>query len=170
MATTSTEAVTNSTHQTYRLGAGIVNGTREKIWNGDIVATASTHGFWEPDKEFKIKVKVDELKRKFHQSRYLQVKHLPRDVSESVDSSRASRNNLAILGNKKVQGPKTVVEVIMGPVCVDFLPGLTLLVIRGRYPSRCSSVTCISLMMPDDARWVEAPSAIVFFVCLEKIP
>lgn len=84
MATTSTEAVSNSTHQTYRLEQNIVNRAREKIWNGDIVATASTHGFWEPDKEFKIKVKVDELKRKFHQSRYLQVKHLPRDVSESV--------------------------------------------------------------------------------------
>lgn len=84
MATTSTEAVSNSTHQTYCLGQNIINRAREKIWNGDIVATASTHGFWEPDKEFKIKVKVDELKRKFHRSRYLQVKHLPRDVTEAV--------------------------------------------------------------------------------------
>lgn len=84
MATSSTEAVSNSNNQPYRLGHNIINSAREKIWNGDIVATASTHGFWEPDAEFKIKVKVNKLKRKFHQSRYLQIKHLPRDVTEEV--------------------------------------------------------------------------------------
>lgn len=84
MATTSTEAIPNTNHQSYRLGHNLINKVRDKIWNGDIVATASTTGFWEPDKEFKIKVKVNELKRKFHQNRYLQIKHLPRDVSEEV--------------------------------------------------------------------------------------
>lgn len=49
-------------------------------------ATASTERFWEEEPEEKIKRKVQDAKIKFHKDRQLQVKHLPRNVSEEVSS------------------------------------------------------------------------------------
>lgn len=88
MATTSTEAIPNSNHQSHRLGHNLISKVKDKLWSGNIVATASTTEFCFEDKEFKIKFKVNELKHKFHQNRYLQIKHLPRDVSEEVGQKR----------------------------------------------------------------------------------
>ncbi|VVC45122.1 RNA recognition motif domain [Cinara cedri] len=45
-------------------------------------ATASTERFWEEEPEEAIKRKVQDAKIKFHKDRQLQVKHLPRNVSE----------------------------------------------------------------------------------------
>lgn len=47
-------------------------------------ATASTERFWEEEPEEEIKRKVQDAKIKFHKDRQLQVKHLPRNVSEEV--------------------------------------------------------------------------------------
>ncbi|KAL5237531.1 hypothetical protein ACI65C_004941 [Semiaphis heraclei] len=59
------------------------------FWNGAgagnhqvLQATASTERFWEEEPEEKIKRKVQDAKIKFHKDRQLQVKHLPRNVSE----------------------------------------------------------------------------------------
>lgn len=51
-------------------------------------ATASTERFWEEEPEEKIKRKVQDAKIKFHRDRQLQVKHLPRNVSEDVSAGR----------------------------------------------------------------------------------
>jgi len=50
-------------------------------------ATASTERFWEEEPEEEIKRKVQDAKIKFHRDRQLQVKHLPRNVSEDVSSA-----------------------------------------------------------------------------------
>lgn len=50
-------------------------------------ATASTERFWEEEPEEKIKRKVQDAKIKFHRDRQLQVKHLPRNVSEDVSAA-----------------------------------------------------------------------------------
>lgn len=47
-------------------------------------ATASTERFWEEEPEEEIKRKVQDAKTKFHKDRQLQVKHLPRNVTEEV--------------------------------------------------------------------------------------
>jgi len=52
----------------------------DKIW-----AEASTDPFW-PDKEFQIKAQVNDLRRKFHDNRYLRVKHLPTNVTKKVSA------------------------------------------------------------------------------------
>ena len=46
--------------------------------------TTATDVFWEDDPEEVLKKRVNELKRKFHNGRQLQIKHLPRDVMEEV--------------------------------------------------------------------------------------
>lgn len=64
------------------------------FWNGGSVAgnhqvlqaTASTERFWEEEPEEEIKRKVQDAKIKFHKDRQLQVKHLPRNVSEEVST------------------------------------------------------------------------------------
>nr|CAD7395646.1 unnamed protein product [Timema poppensis] len=53
----------------------------------DVLATASTGGFWEDDPEEIVKKKVNELKHKFHYGRQLQIKHLPRDVIEELEDT-----------------------------------------------------------------------------------
>ena len=49
-----------------------------------MMATASTGSFWDDDPEEAAKKRVNELKRIFHSGRQLQIKHLPRDVTEEV--------------------------------------------------------------------------------------
>ncbi|RZF42053.1 hypothetical protein LSTR_LSTR006646 [Laodelphax striatellus] len=61
----------------------LLKSDSNKYWNGGhIIAIASTDGFWEDDPEEKVKKKVLNSKSKFHMGRQLQIKHLPRDVTE----------------------------------------------------------------------------------------
>ncbi|XP_022187267.2 LOW QUALITY PROTEIN: ribonucleoprotein PTB-binding 1-like [Nilaparvata lugens] len=61
----------------------LLKNDSNKYWNGGhIIAIASTDGFWEDDPEEKVKKKVLNSKSKFHMGRQLQIKHLPRDVTE----------------------------------------------------------------------------------------
>jgi len=60
-------------------GGGGVAGNHQVLQ-----ATASTERFWEEEPEEEIKRKVQDAKIKFHKDRQLQVKHLPRNVSEDV--------------------------------------------------------------------------------------
>ncbi|XP_046405940.1 ribonucleoprotein PTB-binding 1-like [Ischnura elegans] len=60
----------------------LLKSSPDKFWTGEVVATASTGGFWEDDPEENVKRRVNELKRKFHQGRTLIIKHLPRDATE----------------------------------------------------------------------------------------
>lgn len=57
-----------------------------KYWNEAQVSvtTSSADSFWEEDPEEKIKKKVLAFKSVFHMGRCLNIKHLPRDVTESV--------------------------------------------------------------------------------------
>lgn len=60
--------------------------TETKYWNEAQVSvtTSSADSFWEEDPEEKIKKKVLACKSVFHMGRCLNIKHLPRDVTESV--------------------------------------------------------------------------------------
>lgn len=62
-------------------GGGVVAGNHQVLQ-----ATASTERFWEEEPEEEIKRKVQDAKIKFHKDRQLQVKHLPRNVSEEVSN------------------------------------------------------------------------------------
>jgi hypothetical protein len=63
-------------------GAGVgISGNHQVLQ-----ATASTERFWEEEPEEEIKRKVQDAKIKFHKDRQLQVKHLPRNVSEEVSN------------------------------------------------------------------------------------
>jgi len=61
-------------------GGGGVGGIAGNV----LQATASTERFWEEEPEEEIKRKVQDAKIKFHRDRQLQVKHLPRNVTEEV--------------------------------------------------------------------------------------
>lgn len=56
-----------------------------EYWNGaQVSVTTSADSFWEEDPEERIKKKVLACKSVFHMGRCLNIKHLPRDVTESV--------------------------------------------------------------------------------------
>uniref|UniRef100_A0A1B6CT95 RRM domain-containing protein n=1 Tax=Clastoptera arizonana TaxID=38151 RepID=A0A1B6CT95_9HEMI len=84
MAAGSTETAFSATNQTLPcFNTNLLKTDPNKYWNGaQIMATASTDGFWEDDPEEKIKKKVLAAKSLFHAGRQLQIKHLPRDVTE----------------------------------------------------------------------------------------
>lgn len=63
-------------------GAGVGIAGNHQV----LQATASTERFWEEEPEEEIKRKVQDAKIKFHKDRQLQVKHLPRNVSEEVSN------------------------------------------------------------------------------------
>lgn len=80
MAAGSTEAFSSSAC----FDSGLLQPDPDKFWASDVLATASTEAFWEDGPEEIIKKKVNDLKAKFHSGRQLQIKHLPRDVTEAV--------------------------------------------------------------------------------------
>lgn len=81
MAASSTESFGASTC----FNGGLLKPAQDKFgWASEVMATASTEGFWEDDPEEQVKKKILELKTKFHMGRQLQIKHLPRDVTEEV--------------------------------------------------------------------------------------
>ncbi|XP_075218057.1 ribonucleoprotein PTB-binding 1-like isoform X2 [Lycorma delicatula] len=84
MAAGSTEtAFTSANPALGCFNANLLKNDSNKYWNGaHIMAIASTDSFWEDDPEEKIKKKVLDSKSKFHMGRQLQIKHLPRDVTE----------------------------------------------------------------------------------------
>lgn len=88
MAAGSTETAFTATNQTLPcFNPSLLKADPNKYWNGaHIMATASTDSFWEDDPEEKIKKKVLAAKSKFHAGRQLQIKHLPRDITEDVST------------------------------------------------------------------------------------
>ena len=84
MAAGSTDTFASSSQTLSCFNAGLLK--QEKFWHAEVMATASTGGFWEDDPEEATKKKVNELKRKFHSGRQLLIKHLPRDVTEEVST------------------------------------------------------------------------------------
>ncbi|XP_076068740.1 uncharacterized protein LOC143041033 [Oratosquilla oratoria] len=63
--------------------------TGVNFWPGDVASAstspASENNNWDVDEEEAIKRKIYELKRQFHNGRYLIVRHLPRDATEEVN-------------------------------------------------------------------------------------
>lgn len=84
MATGSTEAAFTSNQSLPCFNSSLLKSD-SKYWNGaQVLATTSEDSFWEDDPEEKIKKKVLACKSVFHMGRCLQIKHLPRDVTETV--------------------------------------------------------------------------------------
>jgi hypothetical protein len=82
MAAGSTETFASASQALGCFNASLLK--QDKFWTAEVMATASTGSFWEDDPEEAAKKRVNELKRKFHSGRQLQIKHLPRDVTEEV--------------------------------------------------------------------------------------
>lgn len=88
MATGSTEAAFASSSQALACFNANLLKSDSKYWNSaQVLATTSTEGFWEDDPEEKIKKRVLQCKSQFHMGRCLQIKHLPRDVTEAVSTA-----------------------------------------------------------------------------------
>ncbi|KAG8271425.1 Ribonucleoprotein PTB-binding 2 [Homalodisca vitripennis] len=105
MATGSTEAAFSTTTQALPcFNSNLLKSDPNKYWNApQVLATTSTEGFWEDDPEEKIKKKVLASKSQFHMGRSLQIKHLPRDVTEALgeeeDGTRTRRQVIDSLGS-----------------------------------------------------------------------
>jgi len=84
MAASSTDGFISGSGSLGCFNGGLLKPGQEKFWGAEVMATASTESFWEDDPEEQVKKKINELKSKFHSGRQLQVKHLPRDVTEEV--------------------------------------------------------------------------------------
>lgn len=97
MATGSTEpAFPNSSPSLQCFNSNLLKADHNKYWNeAQVLATASTESFWEDDPEEKVKKIVMSCKSKFHLGRALQIKHLPRDVTEAVSCLKLSN----LIGN-----------------------------------------------------------------------
>lgn len=96
MAAGSTETFASTSQTLGCFNAGLLK--QEKFWTAEVMATATTGSFWEDDPEEATKKKVNELKRKFHSGRQLQIKHLPRDVTEEV-STQNSKHSVRLYKN-----------------------------------------------------------------------
>jgi len=82
MAASSTDTFASASQTLGCFSAGLLK--QDKFWTAEVMATASTGSFWDDDPEEAAKKRVNELKRIFHSGRQLQIKHLPRDVTEEV--------------------------------------------------------------------------------------
>ncbi|XP_071448312.1 ribonucleoprotein PTB-binding 1-like [Hetaerina americana] len=82
MSIVSAEGLTTSSTNINSFSDDLLKSKHEKFWSGEVLATASTGEFWEDDPNEKLKRKVNQLVGIFHQDRGLQVKNLPRDVTE----------------------------------------------------------------------------------------
>ena len=82
MAAGSTDTFASASQTLGCFSAGLLK--QDKFWTAEVMATASTGSFWDDDPEEAAKKRVNELKRIFHSGRQLQIKHLPRDVTEEV--------------------------------------------------------------------------------------
>lgn len=58
----------------------------DNLWSSSVVATASTGASWvdEVHASDPVEKRWEDIKRKFHRGRVLQIKHLPREVTEEV--------------------------------------------------------------------------------------
>lgn len=76
----------------------------DNLWSSGVVATASTGASWVDEvhnsttastssSSDPAEKRLEEIKRKFHRGRILQIKHLPREVTEEV-----SKKNILISG------------------------------------------------------------------------
>jgi len=62
-----------------------ISAAADNLWSSGVVATASTGASWVDDvHQDPAEKRFEELKRKFHRGRQLQIKHLPREVTEEV--------------------------------------------------------------------------------------
>ncbi|GLH14927.1 Uncharacterized protein GBIM_19351 [Gryllus bimaculatus] len=86
MAAGSTETFASTSQGLGCFNSNLLKTAQDKFWTAEVMATASTGGFWEDDPEMEIKKKINELKHKFHVGRQLQIKHLPRDVTEEFST------------------------------------------------------------------------------------
>ena len=69
----------------------LINAAADNLWSSSVVATASTGNSWVEDVHSDpVEKRVEELKRKFHRGRQLQIKHLPREVTEEVSLTHDS--------------------------------------------------------------------------------
>ena len=82
MAAGSTDTFASASETLGCFSAGLLK--QDKFWTAEVMATASTGSFWDDDPEEAAKKRVNDLKRIFHSGRQLQIKHLPRDVTEEV--------------------------------------------------------------------------------------
>ncbi len=60
----------------------------DNLWSSGVVATASTGASWVDEVHNSscdpVEKRFEDIKRKFHRGRVLQIKHLPREVTEEV--------------------------------------------------------------------------------------
>lgn len=64
----------------------LISAAADNLWSSSVVATASTGASWvdEVHSSDPVEKRIEELKRKFHRGRQLQIKQLPREVTEEV--------------------------------------------------------------------------------------
>ncbi|CAG7822369.1 unnamed protein product [Allacma fusca] len=61
----------------------LITAAADNLWSSSVVATASTGASWVEDVHSDpVEKRTEELRRKFHHGRQLQIKHLPREVTE----------------------------------------------------------------------------------------
>ncbi|KAE8742296.1 hypothetical protein FOCC_FOCC012175 [Frankliniella occidentalis] len=104
MAASSTESFGAPPSGLGCFNGGLLKPAQDKFgWATEVMATASTEGFWEDDPEEQVKKKVLELKTKFHMGRQLQIKHLPRDVTEELSKVECAGQLLVALAVRAVR-------------------------------------------------------------------
>lgn len=64
----------------------LISAAADNLWSSSVVATASTGASWvdEVHNSDPVEKRIEEIKRRFHRGRVLQIKHLPREVTEEV--------------------------------------------------------------------------------------
>lgn len=74
-------------------GFGCYDRELNNLWSNGVVATASTGASWVDEvhgnpsaSERDPSERAEDIKRKFHRGRVLQIKHLPREVTEEVNT------------------------------------------------------------------------------------
>jgi len=65
----------------------LISAAADNLWSSSVVATASTGASWVDEvhnNSDPIEKRIEDIKRKFHRGRILQIKHLPREITEEV--------------------------------------------------------------------------------------
>lgn len=125
------------------------NNRGSKYWNcSQILATASTDGFWEDTPEEKIKKKVLNVKSKFHAGRQLVVKHLPRDVTEAELRELLSDLPVQCIHiDSNPQGSSSARAVLEDPEMLDDWDTSRVFTLRGQRvpvtPSPVENILCV---------------------------
>ncbi|XP_066957567.1 uncharacterized protein [Macrobrachium rosenbergii] len=100
MATSSTDAFNTQLGSNMPMFANysmVSVTTGANFWPADAASASSStspasENNWDVDEEEVIKRRIYELKRQFHNGRYLIVRHLPRDATEEVCDFSAESN------------------------------------------------------------------------------